>query len=695
MRKNIILLKISIITVVLSIIVSEKINAQVEWQNPLPIGCWIMSACYIDSTTIIATAYSGNIIKSTDDGKYWKITKLKTGSVMKGIQFSDANNGFAADDYSIYKTTDGGESWLKIYDANAYISCIHFFNQNSGVFVCDGKICKTTDGGSTWTNIYENTQDVFTSMSFPDELNGYLFGRYKVSDYVTNSFYLQTNDGGQNWNRTLYGEELMYATLFFESPDTGYKSNYDTIFRTFNSGQTWSVADVFNSPINLIQVNNSTIYAGLINGEIKCSHNEGTSWQTYKDPDNAEILCIAHNGEKCFASGRDGIPQFPVTYKSEDNGQSWDVTHPITKENLISISFCDSLNGFACGENQTMLHTSDGGKNWQIQVVDNIDCNYTSVYCLNPLTAFCVGNSGYIYKTTDGGLSWSGNSMTNSDIKRICFLNNSKGFCIGENGLILITDDGGMNWNKINTDVNNSLNAITFLDESKGFIVTNEGSLLETIDGGINWQLQMLPSSDDFKAIYFINDLVGYIAGKELYKTTDGGHIWEEIYASNKAIRDMYFTDENHGYATFPPYIKYTIDGGRTWTLIDQVSPNLFPDLEMTIDGSCFFVGNYGQIIRFPHIASYFTDSKPVHIADDLLIYPNPARNEFKISAGGSFSDNGFIEIYDLNGKLLLRRTFQINVNYKLETAKFPSGTYLIRILSKEKVKTAKLVIIR
>ena len=50
-----------------------------------------------------------------------------------------------------------------------------------------------------------------------------------------------------------------------------------------------------------------------------------------------------------------------------DGGQNWESVVSIPQTFLYSITFTDAQNGWSCGSDGLMLHTTDGGANWITQ----------------------------------------------------------------------------------------------------------------------------------------------------------------------------------------------------------------------------------------------------------------------------------------------------------------------------------------
>lgn len=76
------------------------------------------------------------------------------------VSFADKANGyFLINNSTIYKTTDGGDTWTKIYSGEKFTKLV-FKDANTGWAVLENKIYKTVDGAKTWTLDYTNTQAI-------------------------------------------------------------------------------------------------------------------------------------------------------------------------------------------------------------------------------------------------------------------------------------------------------------------------------------------------------------------------------------------------------------------------------------------------------------------------------------------------------------------------------------------------------
>ncbi|KGO85551.1 hypothetical protein Q765_15175 [Flavobacterium rivuli WB 3.3-2 = DSM 21788] len=75
----------------------------------------------------------------------------------------------------------------------------------------------------------------------------------------------------------------------------------------------------------------------------------------------------------------------------------------------------------------------------------------------------------------------------------------------------------------------------------------------------------------------------------------------------------------------------------------------------------------------------------------NIVLYPNPTKNSFNMTAGGSVITS--VNIYDLAGKTI----FRVNANAQsvtIDTSALATGTYLTEIINSDNVKTIKKLII-
>lgn len=200
------------------------------------------------------------------------------------------------------------------------------------------------------------------------------------------------------------------------------------------------------------------------------------------------------------------------------------------------------------------------------------DKTLTDVYSTDSMNAWIVGAGGEILHTIDGGLNWEDYSyLTSKTCKSIDFSSETNGFIVGDDGLVLRTEDGGQNWTSIDFDVPNTLFTVDFVDENNGWIVQGfwhpnfPRGLYRTIDGGDNWSFIEI---NNLYRVSFIDSLNGWASIFDpissyvsVHRTYDGGMNWIEISNPISLFNSgLAFIDSTHGV-----FLGSTFDGEESY----------------------------------------------------------------------------------------------------------------------------------
>lgn len=223
-------------------------------------------------------AFGGSaILKSVDAGLTWKA--ISGGLTISNI-FSVAidpghpSTVYAGDEFQIFKSTDGGNTWRSILSLPAlgdvvYPMGLQLCPSNPAILYALGsdRLYKTVDGGSNWTNIIERFRS-----SFPSEPAGGIAADPSDSAvvYVTGAYgtFYKTTDGGQTWTALprntppLGGLKIDPA-----APSTLYAKSFQSLLKSTDGGNTWAVTgltSVNSTDLAFDPANSSVIYAGAL-----------------------------------------------------------------------------------------------------------------------------------------------------------------------------------------------------------------------------------------------------------------------------------------------------------------------------------------------------------------------------------------------------------------------------------------------
>lgn len=162
----------------------------------------------------------------------------------------------------------------------------------------------------------------------------------------------------------VHDEEWIFRDIYFRDPNWGILLGSKALYKTTNAGGSWQKQIGFN-----VQFLKSIRFA---------------------------------NSSRGWIVGHPGIgPE--VTYQTVDGGTSW----TLTTLGFRSISFVDSIHGFALADSSHVFRTNNGGFSWFPVFTSSL----TSVFWTSCLS-FADTSVGWIwgsavYKTTDGGSTWS------------------------------------------------------------------------------------------------------------------------------------------------------------------------------------------------------------------------------------------------------------------------------------------------
>ncbi len=303
----------------------------------------------------------------------------------------------------------------------------------------------------------------------------------------------------------------------------------------------------------------------------------------------------------------------------------------LCRDNLFSVHFADSLNGWAVGNSETILYTDNGGISWTKQFSGDVNVAIKSVYFTDVNNGWAVGDSGTILYTNDKGNTWQRQEINvetfkNINLKSVYFTDVNNGWAVGDSGTILYTNDKGNTWQRqeITTDVetfkNINLKSVHFVDSKIGRAVGDIGGktapIIYTNDGGVTWHTKnieagsiFLQSKVDLKSVYFADGNNGWAVGDTNHKalilhTIDGGESWDNQskgidLSMRTELQSVHFVGSN-GFAvgynlhTGVGIVLHTTDDDDSWSKLAVTSKELH-SVHVVDNNNAFAVGDYNS----------------------------------------------------------------------------------------------------
>jgi photosystem II stability/assembly factor-like uncharacterized protein len=178
----------------------------------------------------------------------------------------------------------------------------------------------------------------------------------------------------------------------------------------------------------------------------------------------------------------------------------------------------------------------------------------------------------------------------------------------------------------------------------------NTTRILKSSNRGMDWDTLPIPPVR-IRRILFFDTLNGFGYGMHrvaslrdnsvILKTTDGGYSWKIILDTligskqNGLIQMSFAPDRINGITMgYSDQLLRTSDGGETWFTFEEYYSYMddWPSDVHQITSNRFFILNQSQGEIWEYNEDGFTSVSPIEIADDILLYPNPASDYIEIN---------------------------------------------------------------
>ncbi|GAB4293822.1 MAG: hypothetical protein Kow0098_14970 [Ignavibacteriaceae bacterium] len=409
-------------------------------------------------------------------------------------------------------------------------------------------------------------------------------------------------------------------------------------------------------------------------------------------------------------------------FYSKISYSQWNTQYSGPPVRMFCIQFVNENIGWAGGDVNTLMKTTDGGGEWFFQpipVFNYLDFIH-SLSFVDTLEGW-LAVSGYvtpgttgirhfrILHTTDGGFSWEV-QLTVYEVlaHNIKFSNSQEGILVGSSGIVYRTSNGGDSWISEYTsfrDYGEWLFAL-YYKGGIGFIGgQTSGKIARTTDGGDTWYIHYLPVLDWILSIHFVNETTGWAVGENgtILKTTDSGLTWDiQISGTSELLRDVRFTDANNGWVVgLGGTVLHTTDSGMNWNKVNGVSNKDLYAVHFQNKNLGWIAGYYTNVINYNSNPSNVTSDPDIINYEYKLDqnFPNPFNPSTQIKF--TLKERNFVNltVYDMLGRqvaVLINNTLdsgEHTINF--EAANLASGVYTYRLQAGEFVESRKMILQR
>jgi photosystem II stability/assembly factor-like uncharacterized protein len=428
----------------------------------------------------------GVVYKTTDGGGSW-VPKETAARGLNGLFFTDPTTGFAVGDgNTILKTENSGENWsprpvpgdIPASDLSS-IRC-------ASLLVCliatkgGERLLRTTDGGTTITAVSPSTEKIFAvAFASPTRVVGVgQVGATVVSDDAGSNFGTVGSRIGGTFNRLrATNQQLVHAP-----------GRNGFVARTANGGQTWSTISVATSQAvaDVTFPNENRGYALDVAGTALRTDNAGGTWAILDTGTSADPRAIhATDANNVLLFGPRGIR------RSENMGDTFEaVGGGVRRATLFDFDVAGSaLVTFGVralyvstneGESWRSLRRP-GGRRGRILEADFVDSR----------RGYVLNTDRRLWTTSNGGRKWTELPATGSSLGTdLAFGDRQNGFLSlisssGGVGTVLRTEDGGKSWaRQLITSSPLSFDGLVSPGARTAFVLSSPSRLFHTTTGG-------------------------------------------------------------------------------------------------------------------------------------------------------------------------------------------------------------------
>lgn len=280
----------------------------------------------------------------------------------------------------------------------------------------NGAIYKTTDGGATWQKIFTSATTYFRAILFLDANHGFAgnLGAGLSSSITDTNVLYETKDGGSTWNpvTTITGP-MPSGICNFTAVDAthvfgvGRANGPAHLIATSDAGATWTATDLSPTFMMVIDAHFTSPTEGFVAGMDTKGH--------------ASVQHTADAGKT-----------FDTVFTSKTaNSLIWKINFPSDQVGYVAVQ--DAAEG-----PPTFAKTTDGGKTWTELPLPALATATTPYPAIG--VGFVTENVGWMspedsslptYVTTDGGNTWNPDPTLKSPINRFRFVDQNTAYAIG------------------------------------------------------------------------------------------------------------------------------------------------------------------------------------------------------------------------------------------------------------------------
>ena len=242
----------------------------------------------------------------------------------------------------------------------------------------------------------------------------------------------------------------------------------------------------------------------------------------------APLLSVARAGDALIGVGLYGLIQ-----RSTNAGRTWQQVDSPVSSDLVLVRFRDERNGWIVGHDALVLHTTDGGHSWQVQLDGRRLLTLLNAYY--GLRAE-KGDESAVQMLKEVAMAAS--TSATPGVLAVPFLDvmfdaQGRGFAVGAFGMLLHSTDDGQNWEPWveRSDNDRRMHLYGLAEHAGTFYISGEQGLLLRLD---SQQQHFVKIDTPYAGTYFgvrafDHLLLAFGLRGNLFASRDDGQQWQPV----------------------------------------------------------------------------------------------------------------------------------------------------------------------
>ncbi len=569
-----------------------------------------------------SVGYGNGLYKSSDGGKNFHLVGLKNSEHIGNVVFHPSEKGTLyvsaygpvwskGGERGVYKSTDGGETWVQMHKVSDYTGCneVHIDPSNPAIVYAayhqrmrheytylgggpESAVYRSIDGGKTWKKLNGGLPggDLGRiALALPADHKGWIYAMVEGSS-DKGGIYL-SKDFGESWVK-----QSSYQTS---------GNYYQELVLDPNDGETLFMLDTY------------------LHGSSDAGKTVKPLSETYKHVDNHALWVDPSNSSHWLAGCDGGI------YETYDKGAQWIFKSnlPITQFYRVSVDNSEPFynvyggtqdNYSLGGPSRNNSNNGIGSEEWFVTVGGDGFKSQIDPY--NPNIVYAQWQYGGLIRFDrqtgeeldikphvgpgEPALRWNWDApllISRYNPARLYFAANR----------VFVSPDRGNSWKAISGDLSQQIdrNKLPIMDQIWGLdaVAKNQST---SIYGNITylWEsfhdsLTLFAGTDDGVVRYTQDGGLSWKTCSQNFPGAPANTFVSSIYSSRFDAQTLYVTLDNHRRGDYKPYVFKSTNLGKTWVAINTGIPANAPIkcfLEDYKNKDLLLVGHeFGMVISF------------------------------------------------------------------------------------------------